>query len=153
MAIKILVISIATPILVGIYEDNKIIETISKDGKTSDVLPIIFSDILKQYKINEILYVNGPGSFMAIKVGFIFLKTLSITQNLRLKAIDGFTFNNNSPIKALGKKYFFKDENGKIDIKFLDEDTIIENFKLPQILNQDIGSINSLPSYNLPAVN
>jgi len=150
---KVLVISIANPILVGIYIEDKLVETIKENGKTSDVLPVIFKYILNKYDIKEILYINGPGSFMAIKVAYIFLKTLCITNNLILKASDGFSFNNNSPIKALAKKYFFKGENGKINLKFLKEDTIIEDFKLPQILNTNIFSNNSLPKYNLPAVN
>jgi tRNA A37 threonylcarbamoyladenosine modification protein TsaB len=151
--IRILVISIANPILVGIYDNQKLIETIKKGGKSSDMLPLIFSDILNRFDIKEILYVNGPGSFMAIKVAYIFLKTLSITKNIHLKAIDGFTVNNNSPIKALAKKYFFKGKDDNIYLDFLKEDTKIENFMLPLKLNQDIGSEDSLPNYNLPAVN
>ncbi len=149
---KVLVISIANPIAIGIYKDEKLVKTILQDGKTSDVLPMIFDKILKEYNIKEILYVNGPGSFMAIKVAYIFLKTLSIVNNILVKASDGFNFNNNSPIKALGKKYFFKSKDGKIDINFL-EDKKLEDFKLPQVLDMKIFSEDSLPNYNLPAVN
>ena len=152
LSYKILVISIAKPILVGLYKDNKLLKTITQDGKTSDVLPRIFDEILKEYTIEEILYINGPGSFMAIKVAYIFLKTLSIVNNISLKACDGLSFNSNSPIKALGKKYFFKNNNGKIYIDFL-EDKNIEDFKLPQTLDINIFSEDSLPNYNLPAVN
>jgi tRNA A37 threonylcarbamoyladenosine modification protein TsaB len=151
--IKVLVISISNPILVGIYENNNLIETISQIGKTSDILPIIFQDILQRYNIKEMLYVNGPGSFMAIKVAYIFLKTLTITNNITLKAIDGFRFNNNSPIKALAKKYFFKRKDGTIYLDNLDNSIKIENFKLPQNLKDSLGSNQTLPNYNLPAVN
>ncbi|MCK5110012.1 MAG: hypothetical protein KAQ94_00735 [Arcobacteraceae bacterium] len=150
--INVLVISISNPILVGIYENNKLIETISKEGKTSDVLPMIFDKVLKEYNIDEILYVNGPGSFMAIKVAYMFLKTLSIINDISFKACDGFYFNNNSPIKALAKKYFFKSKDGKIEINFL-KDKKLEDFKLPQVLDIKIFSEDSLPNYNLPAVN
>ena len=150
--IDILVISISSPILVGIYENNTLIKTISKDGKTSDVLPIIFDEILNNYKINEIIYINGPGSFMAIKVAYIFLKTICITKNLTLKACSGFEFNNNSPIKALGKKYFFNTQDDKIELNFLTNDTKLEEFKLPNILNKNRFSSDIEPNYNLPAV-
>ena len=150
---KVVVISIANPILIGIYNDkNELVETIEQIGKTSDILPTAFSTILNKYSINEIFYVNGPGSFMAIKVAYIFLKTLTITNDISLKSCDGFHFNDNSPIKALAKKYFFKDENGKIYIDFLKEEKIKE-FKLPQVLNQNIFSEENLPAYHLPAVN
>jgi tRNA A37 threonylcarbamoyladenosine modification protein TsaB len=149
--IKVLVISIATPILIGIYKENKLIKTISKDGKTSDILPTIFKTILSKYEISEILYVNGPGSFMSIKVSYLFLKTISITNDISFKATNGFYFNDNSPIKALGKKYFFKDNNGKITTDFL-KDNKIRNFTLPNFLTMDIFSDDILPSYNLPVV-
>ena len=105
--LSVLVISIANPIKVGIYKDDLLIETITKNGKTSDILPSIFQEILNNHKITKILYVNGPGSYMAIKVAYIFLKTLSITNDIIFESSDGFEFNDNTPIKALGKKYFF----------------------------------------------
>ena len=105
---SVLVIPISTPLLVGVYDENNIlIETFSKDGKTSDILPDIFKNIFLKYDLSTIYYVNGPGSYMSIKVAYIFLKTLCITKELELKAASGFKFNQNSPIKALGKKYFF----------------------------------------------
>ena len=150
--ISILVISIANPILIGLYENNQLKHTISKDGKTSDILPEIFNKLLNQYSINNIFYVNGPGSYMAIKVAYIFLKTISITNNIILKASSGFHFNNNSPIKALGKKYFFNTNNGKIIVDFLSKKEEIKDFFLPQILDENIFIEDSLPDYHLPAV-
>ena len=41
---------------------------------------------------------------MAIKVAYLFLKTISISKNIELESCSGFEFNKNSPIKALGKK-------------------------------------------------
>jgi len=149
---SILVISISNPILIGIYDNDILIDTISQDGKTSDILPKIFSKVLDKYLLENIYYVNGPGSYMAIKVAYIFLKTLSITKNLNLKATDGFNFNENSPIKALGKKYFFKAQDDKITVDFLNNSEFLKDFKLPQILDKNIFSEDILPNYNLPAV-
>ena len=150
--ISVLVISISNPILVGIYVDSNLIETISKEGKTSDVLPEIFNEILQKYTIKNIFYANGPGSYMAIKVAYIFLKTLSIVKELNFKAIDAFHFNDNSPIKALGKKYFFKVQNDKIITDFLKSEEDIKNFILPSKLNEKIFTEDTLPNYNLPVV-
>ncbi len=149
--IDILVISIATPIQVGIYKDNKLLHVYNNEGRTSDVLPIIFDDILKNYEINRILYVNSPGSYMAIKVAYVFLKTISITKNINFFATNGFNFNNNSPIKALGKKYF-KNNNGEIIIDFIDDNEDLNDFELPNSLDEKIFSSETLPIYNLPAV-
>jgi len=152
MSIKVIVISISTPLLIGIYKDNQLIETISKTGKTSDVLPVIFDDLLYRFNLKEIIYVNGPGSFMAIKVTYIFLKTLSIINNIVLKAIDGFSFNGNTPIKALSKKYFFKNKIGKIEMCSIEDIKENQAFKLPPNLYNHLFSKNILPNYCLPSV-
>lgn len=151
--ISILVISITNPILIGIYEDNNLVTTISQEGKTSDILPQVFQELQQKYKIEKIAYVNGPGSFMAIKISYIFLKTFCIVNNILLLAANGFNFNNNSPIKALGKKYFFNTDDDKIDLNFLNDDTKIYPFELPQKLDDSILTQECEPNYNLPAVN
>lgn len=149
--IDILVISISNPIKIGVYKDNILIEQVENEGKTSDILPKIFKELLDKYEIETITYVNTPGSYMAIKVAYVFLKTICIVKNIKLNAASGFLFNENSPIKALGKKYFFN-KNGKIIIDFLEEKSIISDFKLPKSLDKRNFSSETLPIYNLPAV-
>ncbi len=139
-----------TPVLVGLYKDRVLFETFLSGEKTSDVLPKIFQDIDKRFKVKALYYAKGPGSFMAIKISYIFLKSYAIAKNIILKATDGFYFNKNKPIKAIGKSYFIKDGDNIIF------DTIrqreLSDFKLPKILNPNDFSLNSLPLYILPAV-
>ncbi len=149
--IEVLVITISNPLLIGIYENKKLIKEHKLDGKTSDLLPSLFEELIAEYNINKIIYVNSPGSFMAIKVAYIFLKTISITKNIKLEACDGFEFNQNSAIKALGKKYFIK-VNNKIKVDFLEKDSIIHDFKLPMCIEKYKFNEETLPIYNLPAV-
>ena len=149
--IEILVITISNPLLIGVYENKKLIKEHKLDGKTSDLLPSLFEKLLKEYEIERITYVNSPGSFMSIKVAYIFLKTICITKDIEFSAIDGFEFNQNSPIKALGKKYFIKDEN-KIKVDFLEKDCIIHDFNLPMSIEKYNFNEETLPIYNLPAV-
>jgi len=151
--LDVLVISIASPILVGVYTDGKLLERITQDGMTSEVLPIIFDRLLEKYtNLDAIYYVNGPGSYMAIKVAYIFLKSIAIVKNIPLLATKGFSFNENTPIKALGKKYFFNSLDDTIKIDFLEEETLLKEFSLPQVLDKNIFSSDNIPSYNLPAV-
>jgi len=152
--VKVLVISISNPILIGLYKKNKLIKTLSKEGKTSDVLPLIFEDILKSYNVIEMFYANGPGSYMAIKIGYLFLKTISIINRIKLHGVSAFDLNNNSPIKALGKKYFFRiieKDRETITMKFLENEEV-NFFSLPQTIDNLKCNKNSLPEYNLPAV-
>ena len=149
--IEVLVISISNPLLIGIYENKQLIKEHKLEGKTSDLLPSLFEKILKEYDFQRINYVNSPGSYMAIKVAYIFLKTISISKNIELMACNGFEFNQNSPIKALGKKYFKQDENG-IKVEFLEKDDILRDFKLPKNIDKINFNKQTLPIYNLPAV-
>ena len=89
---------------------------------------------------------------MAIKVGYIFLKTFCQVKDIPLFACSGFELNKNSPIKALGKKYFYQKENVDIDMRFLKEDEILNKFQLPINININIFSTDTLPNYQLPVV-
>lgn len=149
--IEVLVISISNPLLIGVYKDKKLIKTYKNSGLTSEVLPVEFENILKEYKIDTIYYVNTPGSYMSIKVSYVFLKTISIVKGIELKACSGFLFNQNSPIKALGKKYFIN-KNGSVKVDFLENNCKIHDFELPNILKDLEYSLETLPIYNLPAV-
>ncbi|OUR71650.1 hypothetical protein A9Q76_05075 [Arcobacter sp. 31_11_sub10_T18] len=148
---EVFVISISNPILVGLYKNKKLIIAYEDEGKTSDVLPKLFNVILKEYNISGLYYVSSPGSYMSIKVSYVFLKSLCIVKNIPLKATMGFHFNENSPIKALGKKFFFY-ENNEIKIDFLKSTDLIKKFTLPETLDENIFSSDTLPKYNLPAV-
>ncbi len=114
------------------------------------MLPGIIEKILKEYSVKTLYFARGPGSFMSIKITYIFLKTLSIVKNVKLKAADGFNFNGSKPIKAVGNLYFIK-EDGVIKTKKMD---IVkdERYELPKKLDYKIFSEDNEPLYILPAV-
>ncbi len=114
------------------------------------MLPNIFKKLLKEYACKRVFFARGPGSFMAIKITYIFLRTISITRGIELYATDGFYFSEDKPIKAMKKMYFVK-ENAKITTKFFNEEINTE-FKLPQELKIEKFSKDIEPLYILPAV-
>ena len=148
--VDVLCITLTSPIKIGIYEANKLIETIQSDEKSSDVLPVIFKNILDKYEVEQLFYANGPGSFMAIKVAYIFLKSLSILKKIPLFATDAFYFNKNQPIKAIGKLYFVK-INQEIKTQKI-ETTPQAEFTLPDVLDYNEFSTNTTPLYMIGAV-
>ena len=148
--VDVIVIELSTPILIGVYEDSELIETFSSDEYSSEALPLLFKEILSQYEINTIVYTQGPGSFMAIKVAYIFLRSLCIINDSTLLATPAFTFNNNGPIKAFGKLYFMND-NGTITTKKFEEPQNVP-FELPKKINLSDYSKETAPLYVLPAV-
>jgi tRNA A37 threonylcarbamoyladenosine modification protein TsaB len=149
-SVDILLIALSSPIQIGIYENANLVDTISTTQKSSDALPLIFEEIFKKYKVEKLFYANGPGSFMAIKVAYIFLKSISILKKIPLFATDAFYFNENHPIKAIGKLYFVKISS---EIKTQKLETVTEApFKLPDILEYDEFTKTVTPLYMIGAV-
>ena len=148
--VDVLLITLSSPILIGIYEDQKLIDTIESDEKSSDVLPLIFEKLLKEYEIEKLFYANGPGSFMAIKVAYVFLKSLSVLKGIPLYARDAFYFNENQPIKAIGKLCFVKIASEIETQKF--QTVPKSNFRLPDELDYNEFSTNTMPLYKIGAV-
>ncbi len=147
-SVDIIVIPISKPMLVGIYENNRLIKTIKKEGLTSDILPEIFDGLLRDYEIKRIIYAKGPGSFMAIKLAYVFFKTLEITKNIEFLAADGFYFNKNAPIKAVGNSFFVK----KDDIISIEKNLKEGEFFLPEKIDISDFSKDTSPLYVLKAV-
>jgi len=146
--VDIIIISISTPIKIGVYQNGVLFENIESKEMTSDFLPQFFDEILSKYKIKHIIYSNGPGSYMSIKLTYIFLKTLQIVHNFTVLAVDGFYFNRNSPIKAVGNRFFVK-ENDTITIK---KSGLFEKFELPDRIVLSDFSDKIEPIYILNAV-
>jgi len=148
--VDILLITLSSPVLVGIYADKKLIKTIESEEKSSDILPLLFQELLQEYKIKNLFYANGPGSFMAIKIAYIFLKSLSVLKGIPLFARDAFYFNENQPIKAIGKLCFVKIAS-KIETKKFQTVPSMK-FTLPQELDYNEFSTNTTPLYKIGAV-
>lgn len=148
--VDVVFITLSSPILVGVYEEQRLIETIESAQKSSDVLPEIFEELTEKYDIKALFYTNGPGSFMAIKIAYIFLKSMSVLKNIPLFATDAFYFNKNQPIKAIGKLFFVKVAS---EIKTQKLETAPEMyFTLPDVLEYSEFNAAAAPLYGIGAV-
>lgn len=146
----VVVIALCSPLLVGIYKEGALVERVELEEKSSEALPQLFETLLERYEIANLVYAKGPGSFMAIKISYIFLKTLSIVKNITFLATDAFYFNENRPIKAVGKLYFVKISN-KIKTQVFEE-VQEAAFALPQTLRIEEFSEDTSPYYGIGAV-
>ena len=143
-------ISLSSPLHVGIYDNNHLIKKYETKEQTSEALPTLFKKILESFTCKRLFFAKGPGSFMAIKISYVFLKTLSISLGVPLYACDGFAFNDNRPIRAMRNLYFMK-ENEHIITQRLEEE-IEQVFELPDYLDATKLDENTDPLYMLPAV-
>lgn len=148
--VDVLLVALSSPIQIGIYENNQLIERIVSEEKSSDVLPTIYKNIFNSYHVEKLFYANGPGSFMAIKVAYIFLKSISILKKIPLFATDAFYFNKNQAIKAIGKLCFVKIAS---EIKTQKLEIVPESkFTLPDVLDYNEFSKETAPLYGIGAV-
>ena len=144
------VIALTSPIVVGIYKEGVLVERFESSAQSSDALPELFETILGKYTLSHLLYAKGPGSFMAIKIAYLYLKTLSIVLGIKLLATDAFYFNKNRPLKAVGKLYFVKIGSKITTQKFA---TPVEaDFELPSALHLNDFSDDTAPYYGIGAV-
>ena len=148
--VEVLIVSIASPLLIGVYKDKKLIETIKKDEKTSEILLKVLTELSEKYHYTHLIYTNGPGSYMAIKLTYITLRSLEILKSIPFSACDAFTLNHQNPIKAMGKLYFVKENNTIITKKF--DEAVEQRFELPSMLSEVTILNDNKPMYILPAV-
>jgi hypothetical protein len=137
-------------LLIGLYRDNELLESISSENKTSEALLPILMEYIDNYDISRIIYTRGPGSYMAIKLTYIMLKTVEIVRQIPCFGCSGFVLNDGEPIKAIGNLYFIKEKETIMTKKF--EHTVDTSFALPQSIDNLKIDEESTPEYILPAV-
>ena len=147
---ELLIISISSPLMLGVYEEGRLIDTISSDLKTSQILLPLIKECLDRYDISRIIYTRGPGSYMAIKLTYIILRTIEIMQGIKCVGCSGFALNGGQPIKAIGNLYFIKEKETIITKKY--EQAMNVKFTLPQSIQDLELDEESTPEYILPAV-
>lgn len=149
--IRFLFLTISSPFLLGVYKNDTLIKKYEKEGKASDVLPIIIDEALKKFEVDEIYYTNGPGNHMSLKIAYVCLKSLAIIKKIPLYGVSPFIFNNNSPIKAFGSSYFVSNL-GKIELIGFEDEPFLTFATIPDRL--EVGRLKGCdePLFLLPPV-
>ena len=149
--LTLLVNPIASPWQVGIYsEAGTLLEARELEGYVSESLVETLDRILSHKTVEQILYVNGPGSYMGIKLTYITLRTLETARGIPFAAVSAFSLNGGKPLKAMGKLYFVKEKETIITRKF--DEKIPQEFQMPESLNDLEILQDREPDYRLPSV-
>ena len=130
--------------IVGVYDENgELLERISSEEKSDVSLVKIMDQILNggEFNLQKIIYANGPGSFMGVKVAYVVLKTISIVKEC------GFELNGGAPIRA-NKNLSFVDTPEGIKL----QKAQAGEFCLPQNLAVLNLNLDTLPNYVIQAV-
>lgn len=148
--VDIILLVIANPLLIGIYEKDNLIKSFTLDGKISDTLVDWYKGIKGSYDINSFIYTNSPGTFLSIKLTYLFLKTVCLIEGISIKAVDGFYFNENNPIKGIFSQQFVK-KNGKIAIEKVQQaNNTYSEFNLPIHIDKKDFCDDIEPIYIIP---
>jgi len=142
-----------------------VLEEISKQNHSILVMPMI-DNILKKNNIttndlNEIIVVNGPGSFTGVRIGVVIAKTLAYSLNIPIKTITSLecilvsykSINNKlatiSDTKGKYVGYFNKDNEKIEEFKYLKSDEYQEyiNDKKEYLINDNKFDIESIYNY------
>lgn len=149
---EILIFPLGEPLQIGVYQEGRKVDEFSVQGQLSENLLSLYDKVCQKYsKISEIYFLKGPGSFMALKLVYLFVKTLEITKGIQVQACTSFEFNQETPIKAYGKSYFVR-EKGEIILKVLENTPKNCEYVLPLILDKKLFTKEIEPLYLLPAV-
>lgn len=91
---KTLFIDTHSDVLIMSYIDDMSVETITKDDTRShsEVAIPTLQELLKKCNatlndIEEIIIVNGPGSFTGVRIGVTIAKTIAYSLNIKIKTI------------------------------------------------------------------
>lgn len=139
--------ALTNPLQIGLYENDNLIKSIESSQKASEALPVLLDEILAEFRLTKLVYANGPGSYMGIKISYISLKTLSVVQNLPLFAVSAFELNGYAPIRA-NNALCFVYEKGEISL----QKAVAGEFVLPANLSALNLQENNAPFYFLDAV-
>ncbi|MDR1911972.1 MAG: glycoprotease [Helicobacteraceae bacterium] len=146
----ILLIGATKPARLAVYnESGEALEFFEIDKPLSEGLFSIMKAIDIRFNIVKVLYARGPGSFMGLKLGYIFLKTFAFARDIPFLATDSFNLSGDRPILAHGKRRFVKKDK-RIEIEIFDA-PFEESLKPPNRLDITLFDDQTLPNYILDA--
>ena len=154
-------------ITIGLLLNGKVLEkleNLSSQNHSVLVMPMI-DNILKNNNIkvndlNEIIVVNGPGSFTGVRIGVTIAKTLALTLNISIKTISSLEIyavsiksNDNKLIEISDLKgkyigYFNKDNELINDLIYLKNDEYIKFIRDKKKYLKEKNDINLENIYN-----
>lgn len=129
----LLLCAAASPVLLGIYTDSRLVAQFCDTQKTDIALVQIFAQALEWLRANDcemarLIIARGPGSNTSLKLSYLFAQTFAIAKNIPVAGVSSFALNANAPIFAFGQSYFVQQG----DTIALVKNTTAGCFALPQ---------------------
>ena len=131
-------------ILVFLLDDGKVIKQNSVIGRknNSEVMFSTIKEVIDGTNLDEIIVVNGPGSFTSVRLGVTIAKTLAYTLNIPIKTISSLEV---SAISNNTYKVSISDGNGCYLGEFNKEYKPIKDYIY--VNNSELINIKNLEEY------
>ncbi|GHV10482.1 glycoprotease [Campylobacterota bacterium] len=150
-SVSLLLLSATRPTRLAIYgEDGGVIEQFQSDLPLTESLYDAIKAFDEAYAIERVLYARGPGSFMGLKLGYLFLRSFALGRGIDFLAADSFALSGGAPIHSHSKRWFVL-ENGSAAIRSFDS-APAEVLSPPERLDLTLFSAETAPNYILSAV-
>ena len=132
-------------ILVFLLDDGKVIKQNSVIGRknNSEVMFSTIKEVIDGTNLDEIIVVNGPGSFTSVRLGVTIAKTLAYTLNIPIKTISSLEV---SAISNNTYKVSISDGNGCYLGEFNKKYKPIKDYIY--VNNSELINIKNLEEYN-----
>ena len=137
-------------VVIGLYKDGNVINSknISTNSKHSQVTLPTIRDVLKESDIdvndlNEILVVNGPGSFTGERIAVTIAKTIAYALNIPIKAMDSLSI---MAVNVEGKKVIANEDKNGAFVGFFDaDDNLLDDIKyMPKSAYEEVKKVNEV---------
>ncbi|MDR2151963.1 MAG: hypothetical protein LBO72_03995 [Helicobacteraceae bacterium] len=146
----ILLIGATKPARLGVYNENgDRLENFTIEAPLTEGLYPLMKSIDERFKITKLLYARGPGSFMGLKLSYLFCKSFAIARDIPFLAADSFALSGGKPILSRQNRRFTKNAD-TIEIEIFD--TPFEEALLPpETLDLSMFDAQTPPNYILSA--
>ena len=122
-------------VTIVLYKDEKVIAKEEKESNQSHsiiTMPLL-EEILKTNKlairdINELVVVNGPGSFTGVRIGVTIAKTISYCLNIPIKVISSLEVLASNVESSTNKIVALNDRNGYFIGEFTSINKLVKDY-------------------------
>lgn len=132
-------------VILGLYDETKLYkkEEVIGEKQNSRIIMPMLSKLLENEEYDQILVVNGPGSFTGVRLGVTIAKTLAYTMNKPIKVISYIDMMNLS-LESSNHIIGLSDGNGYFIGEYEDHKKVKEYYYLSNSEYKEFSSSNSI---------
>ncbi|MGE4295437.1 MAG: hypothetical protein AB7E49_07045 [Campylobacterales bacterium] len=147
----VLLVSASRPMRLAVYDlGGNRLELHESDAPATESFYPFFKTIDDRYDIARVAYARGPGSFMGLKLGYVFLQSFAMARRIPFASVSSFALTRGAPVQAHGKRWFVL-EGGEVSVRAFETPPQAALLP-PEQIDFSIFEAACEPEYLMPAV-